>query len=439
MEGPTAPETDRQRARVSAAEDLGASPILRRPELVLTSTPVPAPAQSTPPAAPPAALPGPVSADKTAKGRTTGRGRSTRRGKAAPASSECASSDKEKSPRKRKPSAEIVEVEVVNKKLKMDEEMRAFMSEMRKKMDDLPTRDHFNKFERTIQSNSERIECNKKGLDEHGKQLASMRESIERIELEQIQARRSLSGKIDQALGARPAVPESSTDYERARRSVRIWPIGGEGEQIVDNVSHFLRDALGLDEDKVGVFTALRSVSPPGAGLIYDEIVALFATPQIRDMVMSRGPKLAGFVDKDRKPTCGLRQEIPNHLVPSFRILHKYGINLKKRAPDAKKHIKFDDYNRTLFIQVKVDEDSEWINVSVDEASNTIKKSDAKRSQRLRSLFSPDTGTEGMPPSRRTASESALDEPMSTPASSFGSQRPAWRPGPRAVEQRSKE
>ena len=60
----------------------------------------------------------------------------------------------------------------------MDEEMRDFMSEMWKKMDDLPTREQFDGFERTIKTNSTNIEANKTRIDDQDKRIRAVKESI---------------------------------------------------------------------------------------------------------------------------------------------------------------------------------------------------------------------------------------------------------------------
>ena len=93
----------------------------------------------------------------------------------------------------------------------------------------------------------------------------------------------------------------------------------------------------------------------------------------MRDFVASRGPKLAPYFDTNRKPTCGIKMSVPGALLPIFKLLQNYSFELKNRKGSGiKRHIKFDDYRRTLFLQIKEPEDKKWTVISADEASEAM-------------------------------------------------------------------
>ena len=318
----------------------------------------------------------------------------------------------------------------------MDEEMKNFMLEMRTSMGNLPTKDQFSDLTRTIRDNTSGIRNNSNRLDDQEATLKTIQTSIARIEQEQVQARRGLAGKIDQALQGRPALPETrmmdDQEFERARKSARRWPIDGtDGQALEDNVMEFLRGALGLQAEDIGKFTVSRpekSRTNLAASAVHSEVVVEFRDKFVRDQVMACGPKLAGYVDRDKRPTCGMRLEIPKHLAPSFSILNRYGASLKKKAgTQVKKHIKFDNFGKCMFIQVKVDGDGEWMNVSVDEARASNTRSDMKKNQRLRQILSPERGEKGNASRSMSESDANTIQVQEVPQDPV----PTWKPTPR--------
>ena len=52
-----------------------------------------------------------------------------------------------------------------------------------------------------------------------------------------------------------------------------------------------------------------------------NEVVVKFFDKQKRDLVASSSPSLASRIDKEGKPTAGIRMEIPADLMDTFRLL----------------------------------------------------------------------------------------------------------------------
>ena len=95
-----------------------------------------------------------------------------------------------------------------------------------------------------------------------------------------------------------------------------------------------------------------------------------------------RGPMLAGYRDPTGKPTAGIRLRIPTYLMGAFKTLETFGHRLKKSyGQQFRKHIKFDDFSRDLYIQVGIKaegETTEWTQYSATEAREANKKANNK-------------------------------------------------------------
>ena len=423
MESGSAPTSSGQRARQITANDTGASPVLRRsvlegiqPENAPNDTPNDqnqTPTEDT---------------RKTRNTRSQGKAKAPVKARSAKKKSETEDIIIVSPPKKRRLSGESDLFEP--KRTRMEEEMKGFMAEMRAKMGDLPTRADFSEIGTKIGLNAAGISNNKKRIDVQEDQIKAIKNSIERLEQEQIQATRGLAGKIERAVADGQGRSSVQTDsYTEARKSLRIWPIqGGSETELRKSLLEFLNGALDMSDDFEQVTIKRDTEVQERQSVVFDEVVVTFPTVALQDKVFLRGPKLAGFVDSQRKPKCGMRQEIPEHLMPSFRILHCYGMNLRRKVGNqVKKHIKFNDFTETLYIQVRIEEGGEWLSVEPEEAAETNKKQNNRRTERLRSLMA-----EGNEPRRdhppRSVSESDVDMTERTES--------LWKPPARQEKQK---
>ena len=70
-------------------------------------------------------------------------------------------------------------------------------------------------------------------------------------------------------------------------------------------------------------------------------------------------------MDKEGKPTAGIRLKVPLELDNLFRLLHRFGTRLRARhGVGTKRHIKFDDFNGSLFTNIKLPGYSSWTRVT---------------------------------------------------------------------------
>ena len=161
--------------------------------------------------------------------------------------------------------------------------------------------------------------------------------------------------------------------YLLARRSVRMWPIENSSPQTLwKGVGEFLHKALGIPESDIGPddIEEVTAIPEPkyAAGNINKEALVTFACPRVRDMVVSSSPNLSNLMDKG-VPTAGLRLEIPDELMGQFRLLSRFGTRLRARhGVGTKRHVKFDDLDGSLYMNIKLPGDESWSKITTETA-----------------------------------------------------------------------
>ena len=176
-----------------------------------------------------------------------------------------------------------------------------------------------------------------------------------------------------------PPETESSGEtlaFNVARRSLRLWPvIGTTQEDLWRATRTFISITLGLG-NQVGedMLESINKVEIPSGPGVQNEVLVLFREVVIRDVVMGSAAKLAPMIDNDGKSTAGMRMEVPPRLRQDFRVLYKYGQTLRARhGPGTRRHVKFDDLNHSLYLNVKLANDESWSRVSIDLARKGIR------------------------------------------------------------------
>ena len=151
----------------------------------------------------------------------------------------------------------------------------------------------------------------------------------------------------------------------------------------MQNVKSFCYGALAFEKDEdIGIISVERARSAP-KGKAYMEVIVSFKDSNARDIALARGPYLAEYRDQDNKPTCGIRLHIPPHLMTAFKTLESYGYYLKnEHREDIRKYIKFDEYDETLFLQVKHAKDDEWLTFTPEQAKRELYQKNEKRVQK---------------------------------------------------------
>ena len=112
----------------------------------------------------------------------------------------------------------------------------------------------------------------------------------------------------------------------------------------------------------MGEVSIKRVAEAPGSK-ICDEIIAVFATLEIRDSVKRAAKEFAG------EAGLGICLEIPNSLQNSLKALELVSFNLKKKHQKIKRSIKFDDANMDLVLDFNTDpENNPWRRITADQA-----------------------------------------------------------------------
>ena len=149
--------------------------------------------------------------------------------------------------------------------------------------------------------------------------------------------------------------------FWECRRSLRLWPVPNSGEALND----FLVNKLGLDEEfvihDIGDITIRRHFEKKPK--YKDEIYATFDTKHLRDVVKACGPNLAQWNGE-----AGMRLHIPDHLQKLFRAFMGLAFDLKKKCPDLRRNVKFDEENLSLYMDIQLREGEEWKRIMPEQA-----------------------------------------------------------------------
>ena len=243
-----------------------------------------------------------------------------------------------------------------------------------------------------VEQNSASISANSEKIDEHGKSLAGHGSAIEELS-NRVRA-------LERNERPRPTVPRRavlSKGFEKARRSVRLWPIpGGTVEELWEGVGDFLHGQLAIPVDDVcqDDVESVERVVEVLPGNVRDEVLVTFHDKKKRDKVMVSSTNLAGCVDEERKPTAGTRLEVPPELQDTFRLLSRFGTRLRARHGEGtRRHIKFDDFHGSLFANVKLPGDTSWTKVTPDMAREdleaSLREEDSANQRRLAAKLIP--------------------------------------------------
>ena len=242
--------------------------------------------------------------------------------------------------------------------------------------------DHIIKsFNASLGALSQRIDDNAGRIANNSSAISSLTTTSEahRTELSHLSDRVAM---LERGGGATVVTEEPavlSPEYLFARRSVRLWPIpGGTDEEIWESVGEFLHDSLAIREDDL-CQDDIESIERVATGRLTDdrkEALVTFVDRQKRDAVMSSSSNLASKVDREGKPTAGIRLEIPKELDGTFRLLSRFGTRLRARhGTGTKRHIKFDDYTASLYTNIKLPGDNSWTRITPRMAKEDLEAS----------------------------------------------------------------
>lgn len=287
------------------------------------------------------------------------------------------------------------------KRSRMDADMKKFIREELKKV---ASKEQLEEIVDSIKKNSGEIKSVCERMDKQEDEVNTIRGSIQRLEHKATEDRRGLDRKIKAAVteaisassvqvgGAAKMEEKRFEEYDRARRAIRVWPITGESMlELRDGVEGFVMNALLVDDFSQEWVDTVERVPAARRGAAHSEVVVFFVDKTRRDEVFSARTRLATYIDANGKPTSGMRMHIPSFLMPAFKVLESYGYELRKlHGAELRRYIKFEEFERTLFLQVKFPNIEEWFNISVEEARTSRTRKNERRLASAREYFSPE-------------------------------------------------
>ena len=98
-----------------------------------------------------------------------------------------------------------------------------------------------------------------------------------------------------------------------------------------------------------------------------DEYIVTFENKHVRDAVKASAANLA-----NHRETAGMRLHVPDHLQKDFQALMNLSFDLKKKHPDLKRNVKFDEEDGGLFMDFKIGAD--WKRVKPKQARAAVKE-----------------------------------------------------------------
>ena len=215
----------------------------------------------------------------------------------------------------------------------------------------------------TVDTSKKEIAAVTAVVDRHSTELTDHRTLVEEL-AERVARLESGSGLNNRSCTLSPA-------YLYARRSVRMWPIeNANSKTLWKGVGEFLHTALRIPESDIGPEDIEEVVAIPEhkytAGNINKEALVTFFCPRKRDIVVSSSSNLSNLMENG-VPTAGLRLEIPEELMGQFRLLSRFGTRLRARhGAGTKRHVKFDDMDGSLFMNIKLPGDESWSRITVE-------------------------------------------------------------------------
>ena len=242
--------------------------------------------------------------------------------------------------------------------------------------------------ESKVQANADKIDQHEKLIRENQAGLSEMKREIGQLRIS-APGRPSTDSSSPSWRHPRPTAPVPMEEYARARRSLRFWPVeGNSAEQVWRSTGEFLHNLLGLvdvGEDKIE--TTSRPNKQSGTN-VEKEAIVVFKEVETRDSVIGASSKLGNCINDNGQPKAGIRLEIPPSLKSDFNTLRRFGQLLRSRhGQGTRRHVKFEDSDRSLFLNVKLPGDKRWSRVNLEFAKRSLNSRQQLDSQEMESRF----------------------------------------------------
>ena len=167
--------------------------------------------------------------------------------------------------------------------------------------------------------------------------------------------------------------------YWDRRRAIRIRPVADGKEE--DEVRKYLEAYLKMSRSTINTLGLERSVYervPYGPKTKHQrELIIRFPSVEARDLVKSAARNLAG-----RWQEFGVRHELPDLLKTAMSDLQAVSYDIKRKHPEARRNVLFDDNEMDLVLDFSLREGDVWRRVTSRQARGrkaAVSRSDEKK------------------------------------------------------------
>lgn len=137
-----------------------------------------------------------------------------------------------------------------------------------------------------------------------------------------------------------------------------MWPIA-QLPDIDTGVREFLKEKLCISDARIAhiMFNSRLINSRPGSNAVV-QVLVTFDSARSRDEVKAKASNLRGH------DASGCQLKPPDYLRGQYQDFQSLAYCLKKKTPDLRRNIKFDDRERALIMDVKTEEG--WKTIEYD-------------------------------------------------------------------------
>ena len=176
-------------------------------------------------------------------------------------------------------------------------------------------------------------------------------------------------------------MPGAATE---SRRSMRVWPIKGNNQDELDaNFRDFAVETLQIPTIVIrstSIADVIRVRSSPN-NAVYMGVLVTFGEITDRDLFFSKARNLSEY----RAPTAVIRLDIPPFLLGTFKMLNNHGYEIRKaNGNDTRRYIKYNEESLSLFLEVKLPNQTKWIKIRPEQARTYCEEKDRADYQMIR-------------------------------------------------------
>ena len=190
---------------------------------------------------------------------------------------------------------------------------------------------------------------------------------------------RSIEDRFD-AVSAIRNEDSRQAAYDKARRSMRVWPIKGENQDAMDAAfQDFAVEALAVPDTvvrKMKLAGIIRVRSSPH-NHIYLETIVTFHDLNEHDFYFSKARNVAEYRDTEGNPTAGIKMDVPPFLLPTFKLLNDHGHEIRRaHGKEMHRYVKYDEENLSLLLEVRLPGVVKWTRIRPEQARSYTEEKD---------------------------------------------------------------